>query len=83
MARIGVLTGRQAGWIATHAGIAGGAAAINPVLAGHFGAMTGLRSTPIVEAPLEDALREPKQLDPKLHETAELFRSCSLPESIA
>ncbi len=32
-----------------------------------------LRGTGIVEVPLEDALREPKLLDPALYETAELF----------
>ena len=33
----------------------------------------GLQGTQIVEVPLEQALREPKLLDPGLYETAELF----------
>ena len=35
--------------------------------------MVGLHGTEIVEVALEDALREPKLLDPALYETAELF----------
>jgi 6-phosphofructokinase 1 len=43
------------------------------VAAGRFGAMVALRGTEIVEVDLEEALREPKLLDPALYETAELF----------
>ena len=50
-----------------------GVAAMNAVAAGHFGAMVALRGTDIIEVPLEDALREPKLLDPELFRTAELF----------
>jgi ATP-dependent phosphofructokinase / diphosphate-dependent phosphofructokinase len=50
-----------------------GVAAMDAAAAAHFGAMVGLRGTEIVEVPLEDALREPKLLDPALYETAELF----------
>ena len=50
-----------------------GVAAMDAVVAGHFGAMIGSRGTQIVEVALEDALREPKLLDPRLYETAELF----------
>jgi ATP-dependent phosphofructokinase / diphosphate-dependent phosphofructokinase len=50
-----------------------GVAAMDAVVAGHFGAMIGSRGIQIVEVALEDALREPKLLDPKLYETAELF----------
>ncbi|HEV3318693.1 MAG TPA: ATP-dependent 6-phosphofructokinase [Solirubrobacteraceae bacterium] len=50
-----------------------GVAAMDAVAAGRFGAMVGLRGTKIVEVALEDALREPKLLDPALYETAELF----------
>jgi 6-phosphofructokinase 1 len=50
-----------------------GVAAMDAVVAGHFGAMIGSRGTQIVEVALEDALREPKLLDPELYETAELF----------
>ena len=50
-----------------------GVAAMNAAAAGRFGTMVGLHGTEIVEVPLEDALREPKLLDPKLYETAELF----------
>jgi ATP-dependent phosphofructokinase / diphosphate-dependent phosphofructokinase len=50
-----------------------GVAAMDAAAAGRFGAMVGLRGTDIVEVALEDALREPKLLDPELYETAELF----------
>jgi 6-phosphofructokinase 1 len=50
-----------------------GVAALEAVAGGRFGTMTGLRGTDIVEVPLEDALREPKLLDPELYATAELF----------
>jgi 6-phosphofructokinase 1 len=50
-----------------------GVAALDAVVAGRHGAMVGLRGTEIVEVALEDALREPKLLDPQLYETAELF----------
>jgi len=50
-----------------------GVAAVDAAAGGRFGTMVGLRGTEIVEAPLEDALREPKLLDPALYETAELF----------
>ena len=44
-----------------------------PSAAGRFGTMVALRGTEIVEVPLEEALREPKLLDPGLYATAELF----------
>jgi 6-phosphofructokinase 1 len=50
-----------------------GVAAMDAAAAGRFGTMVGLRGTEIVEVALEDALREPKLLDPGLYETAELF----------
>jgi ATP-dependent phosphofructokinase / diphosphate-dependent phosphofructokinase len=50
-----------------------GVAAMDAAAAGRFGAMIGLQGTEIVEVPLEEALREPKLLDPALYETAELF----------
>jgi phosphofructokinase-like protein len=50
-----------------------GVAAMDAVAAGHFGTMVGLHATEIVEVPLEEALREPKLLDPALYETAQLF----------
>ncbi|HTB70770.1 MAG TPA: ATP-dependent 6-phosphofructokinase [Solirubrobacteraceae bacterium] len=50
-----------------------GVAAMDAALGGRFGAMIALRGTEIVETPLADALREPKLLDPRLYETAELF----------
>jgi phosphofructokinase-like protein len=50
-----------------------GVAAMDAAAAGRFGAMVGLRGTEIVEVTLEEALREPKLLDPTLYETAELF----------
>jgi 6-phosphofructokinase 1 len=50
-----------------------GVAAMDAAAAGRFGMMVGLRGTKILEVPLEEALREPKLLDPELYETAELF----------
>jgi len=50
-----------------------GVAAMDAVDAGRYGTMVALRGTRIVEVELQDALREPKLLDPKLYETAELF----------
>jgi 6-phosphofructokinase 1 len=50
-----------------------GVAAMSAAAAGRFGTMVGLRGTDIVEVPLEEALREPKLLDPSLYATAELF----------
>ena len=50
-----------------------GVAAMDAVAAGRFGAMVALRGTEIVEVKLEEALREPKLLDPALYATAELF----------
>jgi 6-phosphofructokinase 1 len=50
-----------------------GVAAMNAVIAGHFGAMVSLRGSDIVETTLEEALREPKLVDPALFATAGLF----------
>jgi 6-phosphofructokinase 1 len=50
-----------------------GVNAVEAVEGGRFGVMVGLRGTDIVEVPLEQALSEPKLLDPVLYETAELF----------
>ncbi len=50
-----------------------GVTAMDAVAAGRFGSMVALRGTSIIEVPLEQALREPKLLDPELYETAELF----------
>jgi len=50
-----------------------GVAAMDAAAAGRFGTMVGLRGTEIVEVSLQEALREPKLLDPVLYETAELF----------
>jgi 6-phosphofructokinase 1 len=50
-----------------------GVAAMNAVAANRFGIIVALQGTQIVEVPLEQALREPKLLDPELYETAELF----------
>ena len=50
-----------------------GVAAMDAAAAGRFGVMVALRGTDIVEVELEEALREPKLLDPGLYETAELF----------
>ena len=50
-----------------------GVAAMDAIAAGRFGSMVALRGTEIVEVELAQALREPKLLDPRLYETAELF----------
>jgi 6-phosphofructokinase 1 len=50
-----------------------GVAAMDAVADGAFGQMVGLHATDIVRVGLDDALREPKLLDPSLYETAEVF----------
>jgi ATP-dependent phosphofructokinase / diphosphate-dependent phosphofructokinase len=50
-----------------------GVAAADAVTDGAFGSMVALRSTEIVRVELEEALREPKLLDPDLYATAEVF----------
>jgi ATP-dependent phosphofructokinase / diphosphate-dependent phosphofructokinase len=50
-----------------------GVAALEATMAGRFGMMVALRGTEIVEVSLEEALREPKLLDPALYRTAQLF----------
>jgi len=50
-----------------------GVAATDAACSARFGTMVALRGTEIVEVSLEEALREPKLLDPALYETAELF----------
>jgi ATP-dependent phosphofructokinase / diphosphate-dependent phosphofructokinase len=50
-----------------------GVAAVDAVTRGEFGRMVALRGTDIVSVALDDALAEPKLLDPGLYETAEVF----------
>ncbi|MDP9385138.1 MAG: 6-phosphofructokinase [Actinomycetota bacterium] len=50
-----------------------GVAAVDAVSDGRFGMMTALRGTSIELVPLDQALAEPKLLDPSLFETAEVF----------
>src|SRR3712207_1464937 len=50
-----------------------GVAAIDAATRGDFGRMVALRSTEIVLVPLDEALDEPKLLDPAFFETAEVF----------
>jgi ATP-dependent phosphofructokinase / diphosphate-dependent phosphofructokinase len=50
-----------------------GVAAIDAVAAGDFGQMVALRGTAIVPVSLDEALDEPKLLDPALFEAAEVF----------
>jgi ATP-dependent phosphofructokinase / diphosphate-dependent phosphofructokinase len=50
-----------------------GVAAIDAATDGDFGKMVALRGTEIVRVPLDEALAEPKLLDPTLYETAEVF----------
>jgi ATP-dependent phosphofructokinase / diphosphate-dependent phosphofructokinase len=50
-----------------------GVEAVDAATDGDFGKMVALRGTEIVRVPLSEALAEPKLLDPKLYETAEVF----------
>jgi 6-phosphofructokinase 1 len=50
-----------------------GVAAVDAVTAGQFGMMVALRGTAIETVPLDEALAEPKLIDPELYETAEVF----------
>jgi 6-phosphofructokinase 1 len=50
-----------------------GVAAIDAATDGDFGKMVALRGTRIERVPLEEALAEPKLLDPELYATAEVF----------
>jgi 6-phosphofructokinase 1 len=50
-----------------------GVEAVRAVTDGQFGTMVALRGTDIFLAPLADAVAEPKLLDPRLYETAEVF----------
>jgi ATP-dependent phosphofructokinase / diphosphate-dependent phosphofructokinase len=50
-----------------------GVAAVDAADAGDFGKMVALRGTEIELVPLDEALAEPKLLDPRLFETAEVF----------
>jgi ATP-dependent phosphofructokinase / diphosphate-dependent phosphofructokinase len=50
-----------------------GVAAIDAANDRDFGKMVALRSTEIVRVPLDEALAEPKLLDPAFYETAEVF----------
>jgi 6-phosphofructokinase 1 len=50
-----------------------GVAAVDAVHEGDFGKMVALRGTDIIRVPLDEALAEPKLLDPDLYATAEIF----------
>jgi ATP-dependent phosphofructokinase / diphosphate-dependent phosphofructokinase len=50
-----------------------GVAAIDTASEGDYGKMVALRGTEIVRVPLDEALSEPKLLDPELFQTAEVF----------
>ncbi|MEA2168228.1 MAG: ATP-dependent phosphofructokinase / diphosphate-dependent phosphofructokinase [Solirubrobacteraceae bacterium] len=50
-----------------------GVAAVDAVTEGDYGKMVALHGTDIVRIPLEEALAEPKLLDPSLFATAEIF----------
>jgi ATP-dependent phosphofructokinase / diphosphate-dependent phosphofructokinase len=50
-----------------------GVAAAEAVADGDFGRMVALRGTQIERVAIDEALREPKLLDPALYETAEVF----------
>jgi len=50
-----------------------GVAAVDATREGDFGRMVALHGTEIVRVPLDEALREPKLLDPDLYATAEVF----------
>jgi len=50
-----------------------GVEAVNAASDGEFGTMVALRGTEMLRVPLADALAEPKLVDPKMFETAEVF----------
>ena len=50
-----------------------GVAAADAVADGDFGKMVALRGTAIERVSIDQALAEPKLLDPELYETAEVF----------
>ena len=50
-----------------------GVAAIDAAARGETGTMVALSGTEVVTVPLDEALAEPKLLDPALYETAEVF----------
>ena len=50
-----------------------GIAAVDAATRGDFGRMVALRGTDVVPVALDEALAEPKLLDPELYETAEVF----------
>ena len=50
-----------------------GVAAADAVAEGDFGKMVALRGTRIERVPIDEALAEPKLVDPELYETAEVF----------
>ena len=50
-----------------------GVAAADAVAEGDFGRMVALRGTRIERVPIDEALSEPKLVDPELYETAEVF----------
>ena len=50
-----------------------GVAAVDAVSAGEVGKMVALRGTEVLTVPLEEALAEPKLLDPAFYETAAVF----------
>jgi 6-phosphofructokinase 1 len=50
-----------------------GVAAVDAATRGDFGKMVALRSTEIALVDLDEALAEPKLLDPELYATAEVF----------
>jgi len=50
-----------------------GVAAVDAATEGDYGKMVALRGTQVVRVPLDEALAEPKLLDPQLFETAEVF----------
>jgi 6-phosphofructokinase 1 len=50
-----------------------GVAAIDAASDGEFGTMVALRGTAIERVSLDEALAEPKLLDPELYETAAVF----------
>ena len=50
-----------------------GVEAVDAVTEGDFGRMVALRGTEVVRVALDEALRQPKLLDPELFETVEVF----------
>jgi ATP-dependent phosphofructokinase / diphosphate-dependent phosphofructokinase len=64
--------GRHAGWIATHAGIAG-VAAIDLASQGHWDMMAALQGAEVASAPISEAAGRLNTVPESLYQVAEVF----------